>query len=72
MSDDELVARLRAIAARRPPGTRLPAERELAHRLGAGRARVRNALRRLDAQGVIEVRAQSGTYVSGAPGRTCC
>ena len=36
------------------PGSQLPTERELAERLGVGRASVREALRSLQAQGLVE------------------
>ncbi|GAA1840036.1 hypothetical protein GCM10009836_19120 [Pseudonocardia ailaonensis] len=52
----------------RTPGDRLPAERTLAARFRVGRAHVRRALRDLEAEGRIVVRAQSGSYVSsGGP-----
>lgn len=55
------------------PGDRLPAERELASQLGASRQAVREALRVLQAQGVIRSQvgtgAGSGTVVVPAPAR---
>jgi DNA-binding FadR family transcriptional regulator len=45
------------------PGTRLPAERELATRLGVSRASLREALIALELGGRIEVRGGSGVYV---------
>lgn len=55
------------------PGDRLPAERELAAALGASRQGVREALRILQAQGVIRSQvgtgAGSGTVVVPAPAR---
>ncbi|MGC5343545.1 FadR/GntR family transcriptional regulator [Streptomyces sp. DT171] len=45
------------------PGTRLPAERQLADALHVARSSVRGALSALDVLGVIEVRPGSGSYV---------
>jgi DNA-binding FadR family transcriptional regulator len=44
-------------------GDRLPAERELASRLGVGRAAVRRALSELDAAELTVTRAQAGTFI---------
>ena len=53
-----------------PPGTRLPAERELAQLLGVSRPSVREALIALEVEGLVEVRMGSGIYVREAsPGR---
>lgn len=49
------------------PGDRLPTERELAEMLGVSRVPVRDAIRTLAAQGVVEVRRGRGTFV-GARG----
>jgi len=46
------------------PGDRLPGERELARQLGVGRYALREALRTLEARGVVNVRPGSGTFVS--------
>ena len=46
------------------PGEKLPNEVELASRLGVSRATLREALRELSAQGVLEVRRGRGTFVS--------
>jgi GntR family transcriptional repressor for pyruvate dehydrogenase complex len=45
------------------PGTRLPAERQLAEALGVARSSVRGALSALDVLGIIEIRPGSGSYV---------
>jgi DNA-binding transcriptional MocR family regulator len=47
-----------------PVGTRLPAERELAARLGVSRATVVGALEQLRQEGLLEARRGSGTYVT--------
>jgi GntR family transcriptional repressor for pyruvate dehydrogenase complex len=47
------------------PGTRLPAERQLASVLGVGRSAVREALAALEILGVVDVRPGSGTYLRG-------
>lgn len=49
------------------PGTRLPAERELAAKLEVSRASLREALIVLELSGIVEVRGGSGVYVSARP-----
>lgn len=49
------------------PGDRLPAERELAKRLGISRASLRHGLRFLAAIGVLNSRHGSGTYIAHGP-----
>jgi DNA-binding FadR family transcriptional regulator len=46
-----------------PPGSRLPAERDLAKQLGVSRPSVREALIALEVEGWVEVRVGSGVYV---------
>lgn len=46
------------------PGFRLPAEREIAETYGCARMTVRNALRDLEAEGLIVRRHGSGTFVA--------
>lgn len=48
------------------PGSRLPAERELAAQLGVSRPSVREALIALEVEGWVEVRIGSGIYALGA------
>jgi GntR family transcriptional repressor for pyruvate dehydrogenase complex len=48
------------------PGQKLPNEVELAESLGVSRATLREAIRTLSAQGVLEVRRGKGTFVSEA------
>ena len=50
------------------PGTRLPAERELASSLGVSRASVREAIISLEISGLVEVRVGTGIFVT-APER---
>lgn len=45
------------------PGTRLPAERNLAASLGVGRSAVREALAALEILGIVIVKPGSGTYL---------
>ena len=49
------------------PGDRLPAERELATRIGVSRPTVRSGLRALAALGVVRARHGSGTYIPDGP-----
>jgi len=50
-------------------GERIPSERELMSRYSAGRNTVREAVQRLAALGMLEVKAGSGTTVTRADGR---
>jgi len=52
------------------PGSRLPAERDLAKQLGVSRPSVREALIALEVEGWVEVRTGSGVYVLDRAGRT--
>ena len=60
-----LVADIRA--GRLAPGEKLPPERELARRLGVGRASVREALAALPLRGALETRPGAGSFVVGPP-----
>ncbi len=59
---DHLLGDVRA--GRLSPGERLPGERELAQRLGVGRASVREALGFLQMQGIVETRRGAGSFVA--------
>ncbi|MGI8761545.1 MAG: FadR/GntR family transcriptional regulator [Jatrophihabitantaceae bacterium] len=62
---ERLVEHLRAyvIEAGLSAGDRLPAERELAERLGVSRASVRQAIVALEVQGVVDVRHGEGAFL---------
>jgi GntR family transcriptional repressor for pyruvate dehydrogenase complex len=49
------------------PGTRLPTEANLSLLLGIGRSTVREAIRVLESEGMVEVRRGAGTFVAGKP-----
>lgn len=63
---DGLLEELRA--GRYPVGARMPAERELAERLGVSRPVIREAMLALEVLGYVEVRLGSGAYVIRIPG----
>ncbi|MBC8076492.1 MAG: FadR family transcriptional regulator, partial [Chloroflexales bacterium] len=50
------------------PGDRLPAERSLAEQLGVGRSSVREALKVLEAIGLVESRIGEGTFITNQGG----
>lgn len=50
-----------------PPGSRLPAERDLAKRLGVSRTALREALRVLEAAGAVEASVGRGRFVTPHP-----
>lgn len=51
------------------PGSKLPAERELAQQLGVSRPSLREALIALDIESSVEIRSGSGVYVCNPPER---
>jgi len=46
-----------------PAGSKLPAERDLARRLEVHRSSLREALKRLEAEGLVDIRRGDGAYV---------
>jgi GntR family transcriptional repressor for pyruvate dehydrogenase complex len=68
-STDQVVAFVRDLIVRGGlrPGDRLPAERELAVRIGVSRPSVRAGLHALAAMGVVRSRHGSGTYIPSGP-----
>lgn len=64
-----VMTRLRALidSERLRPGDRLPSEHQLREQLGVGRSTIREALRALEALGLVEIRHGQGTLVRRAP-----
>src|SRR5215469_4893685 len=62
---DQVIARLRAeiTSGTWPVGTRIPTEPELVELLGVARNTVREAVRALAHNGLLDIRQGSGTYV---------
>jgi GntR family transcriptional repressor for pyruvate dehydrogenase complex len=62
---DEIARQLRSLilTGQYRPGSKLPAERELARTLGVNRASLREALKRLEQQGLVRIRQGDGTRV---------
>ncbi|WCB93407.1 hypothetical protein DSM104299_02120 [Baekduia alba] len=60
-----LLQRLRT--AEFPPGSRLPAERQLAEELGVSRPTIREALAALELMGVVDTHVGAGTFVREIP-----
>jgi len=48
------------------PGDRLPTEAELCKKMGVGKSSVREAIKMLEALGVIEIRQGDGTYIASS------
>jgi GntR family transcriptional repressor for pyruvate dehydrogenase complex len=68
-STQQVVMHVKALIERGQlrPGDRLPAERDLAGRIGVSRPTVRAGLRALAAMGVVQSRHGSGTFIPGGP-----
>ena len=66
-SADKIIKQIRSLIAsgQLKPGDRLPSERNLAEKLGVGRAHVRDAIRKLEFYGILKTLPQSGTVVAG-------
>src|SRR5882757_7038491 len=62
---DQVIARLRAeiVSGAWPVGSRIPTEPELVERLGVARNTVREAVRALAHNGLLDIRQGSGTFV---------
>jgi GntR family transcriptional repressor for pyruvate dehydrogenase complex len=54
-----------------PPGSKIPIESELAEMFSVSRTTVREAIKLLSSQGVLEIRRGSGTYVKDNTGHVC-
>ncbi|HKB10400.1 MAG TPA: FadR/GntR family transcriptional regulator [Vicinamibacterales bacterium] len=66
---EQVVAHVRTLIERGAlrPGDRLPAERDLASRIGVSRPTVRAGLHALAAMGVVQSRRGSGTFIPDGP-----
>ena len=66
---EQVVSFVRGLIERKElrPGNRLPAERDLATRVGVSRPTVRMGLHKLAAMGCVESRHGSGTYIPAGP-----
>ncbi|MCC7208763.1 MAG: FadR family transcriptional regulator [Anaerolineae bacterium] len=58
------------IEGRLRPGQRLPSEAELAQQIGTGRNAVREAIKMLQAMGVVEIQHGNGSYIVDKPSET--
>jgi GntR family transcriptional repressor for pyruvate dehydrogenase complex len=68
-STEQVIAHIRQLIERGQlrPGDRLPAERDLATKIGVSRPTVRGGLHALAAMGVVKSRHGSGTYIPEGP-----
>jgi GntR family transcriptional repressor for pyruvate dehydrogenase complex len=66
---EQAVGQIRAaiLGGQYEPGERLPTEEALSSILGVGRSTVREAIRVLEAEGMVEVRRGAGTFVAQRP-----
>jgi GntR family transcriptional repressor for pyruvate dehydrogenase complex len=67
---DQTASRLREMILERQmqPGDRFPSERELIESFGVGRSTIREAVKLLVAENLVEIRRGTGTYISHLPG----
>jgi GntR family transcriptional repressor for pyruvate dehydrogenase complex len=68
-STDQVIEFVRGLISQRAlrPGSRLPAERDLAVQIGVSRPTVRAGLRALAAMGIVKTRHGAGTFISETP-----
>lgn len=59
---DQIIAAI--ISRKLSPGDKLPTEKELCDLFGVSRTAIREALQKLNAQGLVNVKKGSGTYIS--------
>lgn len=66
---DDIAQRITQLihAGRHAPGARLPAISQMARQFGVGSPTVREALKKLETVGVVEIRHGSGVYVGRSP-----
>ena len=64
---DKIISQIRELISSGAvkPGEKLPPERKLADHLGVSRSQVREAINRLQFYGIVKVKPQSGTIVTG-------
>lgn len=67
---EQAVGQIRAaiLSGQYKPGERLPTEADLSSVLGVGRSTVREAIRVLEAEGLVDSRRGAGTFVAQKPG----
>lgn len=58
------------VARQLSPGDQLPTEKDLMEQLSVGRSSLREAIRKLEALGIVQIRHGMGTFLKRAPGKT--
>lgn len=68
---NQLAEQMRSIIQKKQmqPGSRFPSEKELIERFNVGRSTVREAIKILVTENLLEIRRGKGTYISQCPGR---